>query len=195
MSRKTSQPAEEDTMAAYVALLRAVNVGSYGRMSMKDLQGWLADVGGTDITTYVQSGNVVFNADSSSPAGVAEALENRIAEACGLDVDVLVRTAKEIKKVATNNPFFKPGSDPRTLHVTFLAEKPDRDEVGALSAPPGPDQFHIAGREIYLYLPNGIGRTKLNNAFFGKLRMPATTRNWNTVTKLVELSSELANKK
>jgi uncharacterized protein (DUF1697 family) len=174
-------------MAAYVALLRAVNVGSYGRMSMKDLQGWVIDIGATDVTTYLQSGNVVFSADTNSPAELADAIENRITEACGLDVDVLVRTAKEMKKVAANNPFFKPGSDPKTLHVTFLAEKPDREQVSALSAPPGPDQFRIVGREVYLYLPNGIGRTVLGNAFFKKLRVPATTRNWNTVTNLAEL--------
>jgi uncharacterized protein (DUF1697 family) len=159
-------------------------------MSMKDLKAWMADIGATDVTTYLQSGNVVFNADTNSPAEVTEAIENRITEACGLDVDVLVRTAKEINKVAANNPFFKPGSDPKTLHVTFLAEKPDRDQVSALSAPPGPDEFRIVGREVYLYLPNGMGRTVLGNTFFKKLPMPATTRNWNTVTNLAELANK-----
>jgi uncharacterized protein (DUF1697 family) len=180
-------------MGVYVALLRGVNVGGHGRVPMKDLQTWVADLGATDVTTYVQSGNVVFNADIDSPDEFAEAIEDRIAEALGLDVAVLLRSSKDIKKVATNNPFLKEGSDPKTLHVTFLADVPDRQQVSVLSTPPGPDQFRIVGREVYLYLPNGIGRTKLNDTFFGKLRMPVTTRNWNTVTKLVELSSKLAN--
>jgi uncharacterized protein (DUF1697 family) len=178
-------------MSIYIALLRGVNVGGHGRAPMKDLTSWVADAGATAVKTYLQSGNVVFKADIDSMPDFADAIEERIASALGLDIPVMVRSREEMEKVAAKNPFLKLTTDPKALHVNFLAERPESEAVKGLTAPPGPDQFRVIGREIYLYCPNGVGRTKLNDAFFKKLRVVCTTRNWNTVTNLVELAHQM----
>jgi uncharacterized protein (DUF1697 family) len=172
-------------MPAYVALLRAVNVG--GRtVTMQTLRDALSAAGFANVRTYVQSGNVVFR-HSQSAVAVAELAEHVIRNATGLDVPVIVRTAHQLSKVVDGNPFVACGADPRYCHVTFL-----RDAVAPKTidvARGAPDEFAIRGREVYLHTPNGYGRTKLNNALFERaLGTIATTRNWNTVTKLADMS-------
>jgi uncharacterized protein (DUF1697 family) len=179
-------------MPVYIALLRGVNVGGHGRVPMKDLTSWVADAGATAVKTYLQSGNVVFQTDIDSMPDFADALEERIASALGLDIRVMLRSRDEMEKVAAKNPFLKVTTDPKALHVNFLAGRPEAAVVKGLTAPPGPDQFRVIGREIYLYCPNGVGRTKLNDAFFKKLRVVCTSRNWNTVTNLVALARQMA---
>jgi uncharacterized protein (DUF1697 family) len=178
-------------MTVYIALLRGVNVGGHGRVSMKDLASWVADAGATDVKTYLQSGNVVFKADIDSMADFADVMEKRITAALGFDIAVMLRSRSEMEKVASRNPFLEQTTDPKALHVNFLSSQPDPAVVAALKAPPGPDQFRAREREIYLYCPNGVGRTKLNDAFFKKLRVVYTSRNWNTVTHLVALAREM----
>jgi uncharacterized protein (DUF1697 family) len=177
-------------MTSYVALLRAVNVSGQNKLAMADLRAHLSSAGYRDVTTYVQSGNVVFHAASTSEPKLAGALEREIREAFGLTVTVLVRTRDQLREVRSTNPFVKRGAAPESLHVTFLATKPSAAQVKELAAKPvGPDQAIVRGREIFLACPGGYGRTKLNNAFFERqLGLRATTRNWKTVTKLLELA-------
>ena len=106
---------------------------------------------------------------------------------------VLVRSAAELAGVVAGNPFVgRAGVDPRTLHVTFLADAPDPDRCTAIEPDAGgADAFEIVGREVYLHCPGGYGRSKLNNAFWErKLKVPATTRNWNSVTRLAAMAAE-----
>ena len=158
---------------------------------MADLRALFAAVGSEDVTTYVQSGNVVFKSPIASPAELIEAIEQRISRDLGLSVAVLLRTKPKLARVAAGNPFEKSGNDPAKLHVTFLADAPGRDRVRALEAKQfAPDEFRVVGEEVYLHCPRGYGRTKLSNAYLEKqLGVTATTRNWKTVRKLVELAS------
>lgn len=174
----------------YVALLRGINLGARNKIAMADLRELFENLGAEDVTTYVQSGNVVFRARTAR-AQLAGQIERRIARDLSLEIRVLVRTSPELAKLAAGNPFAQTQSDPLKLHVTFLAETPAAARVRALDATAfEPDEFRVAGREVYLHTPNGYGRSKLSNAYFEKqLGVAATTRNWKTVTKLAELAA------
>lgn len=175
-------------MPTFVAMLRGINLGSRNRISMGDLKEIITAIGGADPETYVQSGNVVFTARGKA-ADVERALEKQIKTELGLDITVVVRTGKEMAKVASSNPFQRKAKGIENLHVTFLVEKPSAERLEALAIPDVPDDVEIKGREVYLLCPNGYGRSKLNNAFFEKkLGVAATTRNWKTVTNLADLA-------
>lgn len=172
----------------YVALLRGINVGGRTRVAMDDLRRLFADLGHGDVTTYIQSGNVLFDADGpadGAAAPVAAAIEEGIAAELGLSVTVVLRSATELDAVVDANPFAGRVPDPSKLHVTFLAAEP----AGTVEAPPGvADELALVGREVYLHCPGGYGRTKLDNGFFERrLGVPATTRTWTTVRKLRDL--------
>jgi uncharacterized protein (DUF1697 family) len=175
----------------YVALLRGINLGARNKVSMADLRKLFVTLGAEDVRTYVQSGNVVFKGPVGSPAELVQAIEERITRELGLSVAVLLRTKAELAKILGTNPFAKGARDAAKLHVTFLAEAPDPARVRQLEAKQfEPDEFRVAGAEIYLHCPDGYGRTKLSNAYLEKqLGIRATTRNWKTVTKLAELAS------
>jgi uncharacterized protein (DUF1697 family) len=147
--------------------------------------------GCTDVQTYIQSGNVVVTSAARSPAALEQMLHVAIQGATGMDVAVLARSGREMRKVVAANPFAGRRLDPRTLHVTFLASPPAVERAEQIDAGRyAPDVFAVVGREIYLHLPNGYGRTKLGNPFFEKtLGVAATTRNWNTVTRLADLAA------
>jgi uncharacterized protein (DUF1697 family) len=157
---------------------------------MPELRTLFSEVGAADVETYVQSGNVVFTSADEPPKLIA-AIETRIRQDLGLNVTVLIRTGAELAKVVKANPFADPAHQPAALHVTFLAEKPVRSRAATLDPSRSePDEFRLVGHEVYLYCPNGYGRSKLTNAYFEKqLGVAATTRNWKTVTKLAELAS------
>jgi uncharacterized protein (DUF1697 family) len=177
-------------MSTFVGLLRAVNVGGV-KLAMAELRGSLESLGLTGVQTYVQSGNVVFDAAGDDPSVHSSAIQDAIARAFGLDVKVLVLSATLLARIADANPFLDTGVDQRTLHATFLFE-PVAEPAFAVLEPPAQEGEQVAlGEQVaYLYLPHGYGRSKLSNAYFERaLRTPATTRNWRTVTTLVELSS------
>jgi uncharacterized protein (DUF1697 family) len=177
-------------MPTCIALLRGINVSGHNPVKMADLRGVVEALGHRDVETYLQSGNVVFNARSGAPSAIGAAIERRIAEDLGLDVIVLVRTKGELAKIAAVNPLAKRGIDPGHLYLTFLGERPAAALVSAIDSKRFvPDTFAFARREVYLCCPKGYGRTKLNNAFFERaLATDATTRNWKTVNALLELA-------
>jgi uncharacterized protein (DUF1697 family) len=179
-------------MATYVALLRGINVGGRTKVGMADLRQVFVGLGHAEVSTYLQSGNVLFKSRDRSPSRLAEAIERRIAQDLGMTVTVLLRTGDDLAQVVANNPFLGRETDFAKLHVTFLADAPERDRAARLETPgDGPDEFALVGREIYLLCPNGYGKTKLNNTYLERrLGVAATTRNWNTVTKLCELANE-----
>jgi uncharacterized protein (DUF1697 family) len=173
----------------YVALLRGINLGSHNKVPMPALRALAEDLGYGDVTTYIQSGNVILTS-SDGAAKVASTLERAIATEFGIDVAVFVRSTQQLQKVVDGNPFLRQGKDPGALHVVFLSAKPKADKVTALTAKGlGAEEVAVKGAEAYLHLPNGIGRAKLNNSSVEKqLGVAGTTRNWRTTAKLLELA-------
>ena len=176
----------------YAALLRGINVGGKNLLPMKALAAMFAEAGCQNISTYIQSGNVVFGAKAGVVAGLGAAVARQVEAQFGLRVPVVVRSAAELEKVIAGNPFLQGGVETDMLHVCFLADLPDAAMTAGLDAGrSAPDEFVVVGREIYMRLPNGMARTKLTNAYFdSKLKTVSTMRNWRTVLKLAELTAE-----
>ncbi len=177
-------------MAVYIALLRGINVGG-NLLKMERLRSLCAELGLQNARTYLQSGNVVFEARDTA-SHWASALEKKLAGESRLPVTVIVRTAPEIASVIAANPFVEEkGIDLSRLYVTFLQQPASKSALASLQAiPASGDRFQPVGREIYLHCPGGYAETKLSNTAIEKaLSLRATTRNWNTVTKLRELST------
>ena len=177
-------------MGRHVALLRGINVGGKNSLPMPALAALFADAGCTEVTTYIQSGNVIFSAPTKALASLASTISKRIASEHRLEVPVVIRSAARLAEVATNNPYVASTSDPKALHVMFLADAPTAQAVAGLDPERSPgDAFTVVGSEIYLRCPNGLGRSKLTNAYFdSRLGTTSTCRNWNTVLTLVEKS-------
>ena len=173
----------------HVALLRGINLGGKNRLAMKDLVEMFADAGCGGVSAYIQSGNIIFTAAPGLASRIAALITARIEKRFGFDVPVVLRTADELKKVISNNPFLKAGVAEKELHVMFLADAPNAGRIQTLDPDRSPpDTYIVRGREIYLRLPNGMGRSKLSNQYFdSKLATVSTARNWRTVTTLIEL--------
>lgn len=180
-------------MTAYVALLRGINLGKR-QLKMEALRAWVADVGWEDVATYIASGNVVFRGKKQSSTTVAADLEDRISAEAGFDVPVVVRTHDEMQAVVDEIPFATKGAEAKTLHVVFLRDKPKKTALDAIDlAAFAPEEAALGRREVYLHLPNGMGRSKLAVALTDKaLANMGTVRNWNTVTKLTAMAADLA---
>ena len=173
-------------MPTFIALVRGINVGGHHKVAMSDLRALCEDAGCRDVVTYIQSGNVVFTG-SGSKEKIEAGLERRLKQATGFDLSVIVRSASEWAKVVRNNPY--PGTEPTKLVVSFLKQAPPRAALAAIDvAAFAPEEFTAKGREIYLHLPNGQGRAKLPQAL-NRIPGAATTRNWQTVLKLLELAT------
>jgi uncharacterized protein (DUF1697 family) len=170
------------------ALLRGINIGPGKRISMPALRATVESLGHTRVETYLQSGNVVFEPKAKATRNLSGSLASAIAEATGHDVKVVTRTAAELQDILAANPY--PVDDPTRVVVAFLGDAVDLGDLalGDLSDYL-PDELTIAGRELYVSVPNGQARSKLMEALT-KRRMPTvvTVRNWRTVTALAELS-------
>ncbi|MBY0471975.1 DUF1697 domain-containing protein [bacterium] len=176
----------------YIALVRGINVGGK-TVKMAVLKEIFEDLGYEKIRTYVQSGNVVFEAGKASPDFIAGKIEKEILKKLGMTVPVLVQTPSDLKKVIVTNPFLKKrGVDPTKLHVTFLSGKFSKIGMAKFErVKAGKDQYELLGHVIYLHCPTGYGKTKFNNTFVERaLATEATTRNWRTVNALYEMASE-----
>jgi uncharacterized protein (DUF1697 family) len=179
-------------LTVYVALLRGINVGGQKIVSMENLRASFEVLGFRHVRSYVQSGNVVFEATKTSTTSLSKKIGEKILSDYGFSVPLVLRTSSEMNKIVSDNPFLKEKEVDRSrLHVTFLSEPPTSAALVKLDVlDGGPDEFRVKDREVYLHCPNGYGRTKLSNATFEKLlSVDATTRNWKTVNTLVEMSS------
>lgn len=175
----------------YIALLRGINVGRHKRIKMTDLIMAFESIGFENIKTYLQSGNVIFEHNAVDESKIAEEIKAKINETFGFSVNVIIRTDDELENIVSLNPFVgKNGIELDKLHVTFLTDIPDPEIISNLDINKDEtERFESIGREIYLYCPNGYGRTKLtNDVFEKKLNTVATTRNWKTTNKLLEMS-------
>lgn len=174
-----------------VALLRAVNLGSHRRVAMADLRTLLTRLGFTDVQTYLQSGNAVLM--STTPgAETAERIEAALEETFGVAIGVVVRSHDELAKVVDANPLGDVASDPSRHLVTFLSDRPDPDGVAGLAdLDVTPEAFAVGEREVYLWCPNGVHKSVVAKVdWTRRLGVAcATARNWNTVTKLLQLSA------
>ena len=178
-------------MPTYVAMLRGINVSGHKMIKMEALRASFGALKLSNVQTYVQSGNVIFECADGSVAALSEKIERRILRDFGFSVPVFVRTAKEMAQIIKDNPFLKETAiDHSKLHVTFLSDAAPKMALETLQPLAAQsEQFHVIGREIYLYCPNGYGRTKLSNtAIEKKLSVGATTRNWKTVNTLLALA-------
>lgn len=172
----------------HVALLRGINVGGKNPLPMQELTRMFEAAGCEKIQTYIQSGNVIFDAPAHA-SSIGDTVSAIIEKRFGYRIPVILRTAPQLRRVAGANPFLKAGVDLRWLHVYFLAQAPGASAIAGLDPTrSAPDAFHVLGQEIYLHAPNGMGRSKLTNAYFdSKLATVSTARNWATVLKLAEL--------
>ena len=175
-------------MGSHVALLRGINVGGKNPLPMQELVRMFDAAGCANVRTYIQSGNVIFDA-SAGASKVAQIVSASIEKRFGYRIPVVLRTAAQLRKTIGANPFLKAGADEKALHVYFLADAPKAAAIAGLDAArSAPDVFHVLGQEIFLHLPNGMARTKLTNAYFdSKLATVSTARNWATVLKLAEM--------
>ncbi len=181
-------------MPVMISMLRGVNVGGHNKISMETLRGICASLKLQDARTYVQSGNVVFRTDQRSEARVAASLENAVEKKLGFRPAVVIRTTPEFRAVIAANPFAgRKDIHPGKLLVSFLAAKPTAGawaELRKIKA--DPEELRIADRELYIYFPDGMGRSKFPWAKLDKiLGTPATGRNWNTVLKLLEMAEDM----
>lgn len=175
----------------YISILRGINVSGKNKILMTELKAMYAGLGYENVQTYIQSGNVIFTTKGKTNAKtLIKDIESAIKQNFNFDVPVIIRTKEEWSELMHNNPYLhQKNIDPAYLHVTFLADPPEKDIVVPDSGQYAPDSFILSGKEVYLHCPGGYGNTKLHNNFFEKkLKTGATTRNWKTVLQLAELA-------
>jgi len=174
----------------YVALLRGINVGKAHQVDMPRLRELLAARGHANVRTHLRSGNVVLDSPLDERA-VADDLAGAVEAEFGFPVPVVVRTGAEIGAVVQGDPFATVATDPARYLVTFMTEPPDPARVDALPDVEGGGEYLVRGRELYLWLPDGIAGTPLAAwKWDSLLGRPGTGRNWNTVRKLAELAAD-----
>jgi len=181
-------------MAVIISMLRGVNVGGHNKIKMDALRALYKSLKLRDPQSYVQSGNVVFKTEERDLIRLTKRLQNAIERTFGFRPDVIARTCSELRDVIARNPFAnRRGIEPSRLLVSFLASDPGaeaRDKVLKLKT--DPEELRMDGRELYIYFPDGMARPKLSWAAIDRtLKTPGTGRNWNTVTKLLEIAESL----
>ena len=174
-------------MARFVALLRGINVGRNNRVAMADLRQILTGLGYTDVRTHLQSGNAVFTAPGRAST-VERAVERELTDRTGLAIRVFVRSRDDLAAVIADNPL--PATDPSRLLVSFLDRAPRAADLGGIGPDDyAPERYALGRREVYLWLPGGITGSKLVKALTDqRVGAEATSRNWNTVTRLLALA-------
>jgi uncharacterized protein (DUF1697 family) len=171
-----------------VALLRGINVGRNKRIAMADLRDLMQGLGYEDVRTHLQSGNVIY-ASPASANEAAAAIEGQIGRELGLTVKVIVRTRDELAQAIDANPLGGYVGEPAKLLVTFLSTAPDTDALAAIDPVEfEPELFSVGVREIYSFHPNGLNQSLLSPVLAKSLEGAWTARNWNTVTRLLQLA-------
>ncbi|MGW7425556.1 DUF1697 domain-containing protein [Streptomyces sp. NPDC054813] len=180
-------------MTMYAALLRGINVGGRKRLPMAELRALMTGLGYASVQTYLQSGQAVFADVRGDTESLAAELAGAIEERFGFPVDILVRDHAYLKATAGACPFPAAELEARQLHVTYFSAPVAPERFADLDpAAHLPEEFRLGDRALYLYAPDGLGRSKLAEALSRpriNKGLIATTRNWNTVVKLVELTA------
>lgn len=180
-------------MHTYIALFRGINVGGKNSLPMKDLASIFESLGASNVKTYIQSGNVVFQSASQDISSFSERLGIGVRERYGFKPYLLVISLSEVEAAITNNPFPEAESEPSSLHLGFLAFAPENLDLKKLeSSKKDSERFCLIGNIFYLHAPEGVGRSKLAASSEKLLGVPMTDRNWNTVFKLKEMATLIA---
>lgn len=180
-------------MPTRIALLRSINVLGKNMIKMPELALAFEKAGFKQVRTYIQSGNIIFETEEESGDVLSEKIRDLIAKQFGLTIQAVVIAPRELSDIVSQNPFAKkPGIDLSKQHVTFLDREADPMKAEKLlSYNYPPDEIIIGSRVVYVHCPEGYGRTKYHNNFIEKkLSANATSRNWNTCQKLLEISRE-----
>jgi uncharacterized protein (DUF1697 family) len=182
------------SMPVVICMLRGVNVGGHNMIKMDALKALCVSLKLKDPQTYVQSGNVIFSSGEKDLSKLARRIQDAIEKTFGFRPGVMLRTMAELQDVVARNPFAKrSGIEPGKLLVNFLVADPGKDaREKALAIKVGPEEMHLIGREAYIYFPNGQGRSKFPWAAIERaLGTSSTGRNWNSVTKMLEMAEKL----
>ena len=180
-------------MTVVIAMLRAVNVGGRNSIKMEALRSLLESLGLANPRTHIQSGNVIFGTKDKNLPKLAARLSAEIEQVFGVRSEVILRTAVELQDVITRNPFAgRSDVAPNKLVVTFLTMDPGAQAAKNIAAiTGGPEELHLHGRELFAHFPNGISGSRIPPTAIDKaLKTPGTARNWNTVTRLMELAAD-----
>jgi len=181
-------------MPIYIAMLRGINVGGHKLIKMDRLRASFEALGFESVKTYIQSGNVIFGSSDSHLDKIAKRIQQAIEKKFKCSPEIILRTADDLRAVIKKNPFAKrPNLDPAKLLVSFLASDPGNQARETLRQQKfAPEEMHIATRELYIYFPNGMGKSKLPWSSLDKiLHTPATGRNWNSVNKMLEMAEAM----
>lgn len=185
-------------MVKKIAILRGINVGGKRKILMADLKQLFQGLGFENVVSYIQSGNVIFDASTDlSEILIADKIEKAITEKYGFDVPVIVITNELLATYVNTNPFYKiENIDIKELHLTFLKEVPTTENLtNTLTYNYEPDKFEIYDKASFIHCKGKYHQSKLTNQFFEKkLKVSTTTRNWKTVLRLLALSKEIENK-
>jgi uncharacterized protein (DUF1697 family) len=176
-------------MKTWIALFRAINVAGANRLPMADLVALLESEGCTEVRTYIQSGNAVFRAAGGSANALARRIGGAVRARCGFEPKVLVLGAAELADAVSGNPFPAAVERPATLHLFFLAGPASGADLPSLErVRTGREAFALRDTVFYLHTPDGAGNSKLARSAERHLKVEATARNWNTVTKLLRMA-------
>jgi uncharacterized protein (DUF1697 family) len=181
----------------YVAVLRGINVSGRHLIKMEALRHALQLLGFQQITTYIQSGNMIFHSDIKDEKTLENMISNMILQHFGYDIPCIVIHRDELDHIINQNPLSAQlDKDVTFFHVTLLAEKPKSNDIATLREKKQPEEeIFLVDRTVYLYCPNGYGKTKLtNNLIESKLKVSATTRNWKTLQELFKMTSQTVHK-
>lgn len=177
-------------------MLRGVNVGGHHKIKMDALRALYQSLKFEDPRTYVQSGNVIFRTKEKNTAALAKKIQDAIERKVGFRPEVILRTAEEMRKTIAATPFpAQRGLEPGKILVTFLAGEPGPEaHATLLTFKAYPEELHLLGRELYIYFPNGAGKSKLPWSSVEKLmKTTGTARNWNSVIKLLKIAEDMEN--
>ncbi|HVB20947.1 MAG TPA: DUF1697 domain-containing protein [Ktedonobacteraceae bacterium] len=177
-------------MTTFISLFRGINVGGHQKVRMDDLKALHTSLGLRDVVTYIQSGNVVFAGDDEDTVQLARRIEDGFAQKFGFSAKVIVRTSAELQDIITNNPFQdQPTKESKWVVVLFLTNRPESTALEDLQKTyTGPEELYLTGQELFIYYPDGIGRSKLTLPLIEKkLKASGTGRNWNTVLQLQKM--------
>lgn len=179
-------------MNRYIAFLRAINVGGYRKIKMHDLREMLENMGFRNVQTYIQSGNIVFDADESDPTVLSQTIEKQINSKFGHDVPVMIRTPEELKNLIEKNPFEGDDEDPFKVYVLFFLKPPSKEKQQKLKDLSSDiERFEFVDGDLFS-LVNKKTEKKVNfsNGFVEKvIGIPGTNRNWRTVNKMLDMAS------
>lgn len=179
-------------MPTYIALLRGINVTGHNIVPMAVLRELCTKLGFSDVATYIQSGNIIFKSDKK-PVSIQKSIKDAIAKKFKFEVEIFVYTIGELKKIVVHCPYDELKlSENEKIHFTLLSGLPDKQGIDKLKSIDDADEFNIAGTTMYLLTKNGYGNTRFNNVFVEKtLNVRATTRNFNTMKKLIEIGEQM----